>query len=41
MNLVKSKDANLVHRNPLYPYIVIMKTQREIKETIPFTIATK
>ena len=30
-----------LHRNPLHSYTLIMRKQKEIKETIPFTIATK
>ena len=31
----------LIHRNPLHSYILPEKTEREIKETISFIIATK
>ena len=42
MNIVKLQDIKLAHRNPLHSYTLTMKkTEREIKETIPFTIATK
>ena len=42
MNTVKLQDIKLTHRNPLHSYTVTMKkTEREIKESIPFTIATK
>ena len=43
MNIVKLKDIKLTHRNPLHSYTLTMKkkNEREIKETIPFTIATK
>ena len=42
MNLVKSQDIKLIHRNLLYYYTLTMKkTGREIKEIFPFTIATK
>ena len=42
MNIVKLQDIKLIHRNPLHSYTLIMKkTEREIEETIPFTIATK
>ena len=37
MNIVKFQDIKLTHRNLLH----YEKTEREIKETIPFTIATK
>ena len=36
MNLVKLQDTKLIHRNLFHT-----KDQKEIKETIPFTIATK
>ena len=41
MNLVKSQDITLMHRNPLHSYANNEKWEREIKETIPLTIATK
>ena len=42
MNIVKSQDIKLIHRNPLHFYTLMMKqTEREIKETILFTIAMK
>ena len=41
MNIVKLQDIKLTHRNPLHFYTLTMRKQREIKETIPFTIATK
>ena len=42
MNIVKLRDIKSTHRNPLHSYTQTMKkTEREIKETIPFTIATK
>ena len=41
MNLVKLQDIKLICRNPLHSYILPEKTEREIKETIPFTIAMK
>ena len=41
MNLVKLQDTKLMHRNLLHSYTLTMKDQKEIKETIPFTIATK
>ena len=40
MNIVKLQDIKLIHRNPLHSYTLTMKN-REIQETIPFTIATK
>ena len=42
MNLAKLQDTKLVHRNQLYFSILTMKkSEREIKESIPFTIAAK
>ena len=42
MNIVKLQDIKSTHRNPLHSlYTNNEKTEREIKETIPFTIATK
>ena len=44
MNIVKLQDIKSTHRNPLHSYTLIMrkqKTEREIKETIPFTSAMK
>ena len=41
MNIVKLQDIKLTHRNPLHSYTLTMRKQREIKETIPFTIARK
>ena len=42
MNIVKLQDIKSTHRNPLHSYTLTMKkTEREIKGTIPFTIATK
>ena len=42
MNIVKLQDIKSTHRNPLHSYTLIMKkTEREIKEIIPFTIAMK
>ena len=42
MNIVKWQDIKLTHRNLVHSYTLTMKkTEREIKETIPFTIATK
>ena len=38
----KAAGCKLIHRNPLHSYTLAMKkTEREIKGTIPFTIATK
>ena len=45
MNLAKLQDTKSIHRNHLHFYILIMKNQwlptPEIKESIPFTTATK
>ena len=41
MNIVKLQDIKLAHRNPLHSYTLTERKQKEIKETIPFTIATK
>ena len=43
MNIVKLKDIKLAQRDPLHSYTLTNneKTEREIKETIPFTIAMK
>ena len=42
MNIVKLQDIKLIHRNLLHFYRPTMKkTEREIKETVPFTIAMK
>ena len=42
MNLEKLQDTKSIHRYHLHFYILIMKKlEREIKESIPFTIATK
>ena len=43
MNIVKLQDIKLTHIDPLhsYTYTNNEKTEGEIKETIPFTIATK
>ena len=43
MNIVKLQDIKLTHRNPLHSYTLTNneKTEREIKETISFTIAMK
>ena len=40
MNIVKLQDIKSTHRNPLHSYTLIMRN-REIKETIAFTIAIK
>ena len=41
MNLAKFQDTKSIHRNHLHSYILTVKSQKEIKESIPFTIATK
>ena len=41
MNLVKLQDTKLMHRNLFYSYTNNEKSEREIKETISFTAATK
>ena len=41
MNTVKLQDTKLTYRNPLHSYTLTMRKQKEIKETIPFTIAMK
>jgi len=41
MNIVKLQDIKLTHRNPFHLYTNNEKTEREVKETIPFTIAMK
>ena len=42
MHIVKLQDIKLTHRNPLNSYTLTTRKQKEeIKETIPFTTATK
>ena len=41
MNLPKLQDTKSIHKIHLHFYILTMKNQKEIKESIPFTIATK
>ena len=41
MNSVKLQDTKLIHRNLLHSYTLTTLAEREIKETIPFTIASK
>ena len=41
MNIVKLQNIKLTYRIPLHSYTSNEKTEREIKETIPFTIAMK
>ena len=41
MNLAKFQDTKSIHRNHLHFYTLTEKSEREIKESIPFPIATK
>ena len=41
MNLVKLQGTKFIHRNLPLLYANNEKSEREIKETIPFTTATK
>ena len=41
MNLAKLQNTKSIHRNHLHFYILTEKSEREIKESISFTIATK
>ena len=42
MSIAKLQDMKLIHRNPLHPlYTNNERTEREIKEMVPFTTATK
>ena len=41
MNLVEWQDTKLIHRNVLHSYTLTLKDQKEIEETIPFTITSK
>ena len=42
MNLVRLQNTKLMHRNLSHSYtLTIKKSEREIEETIPFTITTK
>ena len=42
MNIVKLQDIKLIHRNHLHSNrVTVKKTERKIKETIPFTTAAK
>ena len=42
MNLAKLQDTKSIHRNHLNFYILTRKNKKEkLKESIPFTIATK
>ena len=41
MHLAKFQDTKSIHRNHLHFYILTEKSEREIKESSPFTITTK
>ena len=42
INLVKLQDTKLIHRNLLYSYtLTTKKSEKEIKDMIPFATATK
>ena len=42
MNLIKLQDTKLIHRNLLHSFTLTMKkSERDIKETISLTIASK
>ena len=41
MNLAKSQDTKLIHRNQLHFYMLTMKDQEEKLENNPFTISSK
>ena len=41
MNIVKLQHIKSTHRNPLHSYTLTIRKQREIKETIIFTITVK
>ena len=41
MNLATSQDTKLIHKLLAFFYTNNKKSERKIKETIPFTIATK
>ena len=41
MYLVKLWDIKLIHRNLLYSYTLTVESEREIRETIMFTITSK
>ena len=41
MNMVRLQDTKLIHRKLVHFYILAIKQQKEIKETIPFTIVSK
>ena len=39
--LAKLQDIKSIHRNHLHFYILTMKNQKEVKDSIPLTIATE
>ena len=41
MNLVKLQNTKSIHRKHLHSYTLKMKIQKQMKESISFTIATK
>ena len=41
MNLAKLQDTKSIHRNHLHFYIITEKSERAVKESIPFTNATR
>ena len=41
MNSAKLQDTKSIYRNHLHFYILTEKSEREIKESIPFTTARK
>ena len=41
MKLAELQDTKSIHRNHLHFYILTEKSEKEIKESIPFTTATK
>ena len=41
MNLIKLQDTKLIHKSFAFLYTISKRSEREIKETIPFTIAPK
>ena len=41
MNLARLQDTKAIHRNHLHFFMLTEKSEREIKESIPFMIATK
>ena len=41
MNLAKSPDTKSIHRNHLHFYILTENSEIGIKESVPFTIASK